>query len=813
MSTTLRGKGLWAYSHGDTADFEARIGRALELAPQMGATHILFKVGQGTNYYQEKALEAHTRIRQAGLVPFAWMWLTLSDPSNEAQLAKRAFDDGYEGLIFNMEEHHTNPNLSCVGRFDEAIQLGQHLEQLGVDENHLYLCSFPNISMHRNLPYDQMGAFCRGGTMPMAYGTFLAGGWSVETIIDEWTYGDHQEWNENRGDDLPVYPALGPYRDEHGTDLLSPEEFSQWLERLAGHSPTFFSVYAARSLNPALLPLLSEFQLATVEPESVFRRLVTSIPRILLNMFAPDPGGGDSETPEIKVVVNSPDVGFLRLRAARTTDSEELMQIPDGTVIYSLEGDATAAKVGVREQWLHVRVASGEQGYVGAWYLRFPGEPVEPPAWEDVPVIVHSPQMNFLRLRAEPTTNSEELLQIPHGATIFSLEGDATRNKVGQPGQWLHVRLASGEQGYVGAWHLRFPGEPVPVDEDTRQPVTDAALKIGQSAWIYGMHITSIDEDHLYGDQVQGLFAGSGKRGWVLFTEEIGREGVQPNEARRNLFWDWANTARFGVIVRLNHRYEPEGTLPQSGLYQAFADTCAGYARHYLARPGLSPSQYRWTIIIANEQNNPREWPGGGAAPTEIITPQLYAQAFNEAYTAIKAELGEAAIVVPGAVDPYNFDPRLNIKPLDYFIQMLQGIQHLDGIALHTYTHGLDVGFVTHKLKFANAPLTDHYYDFQAYRPFMQSIPSRWRNVPVYITETNHLFKTAEPDWGWRDENVGWIRAAYREINNWNNTSHVQQIQALLLYRWAGDDWIMRDKGTLLQDFRQVLPEDYRWKK
>ncbi|MGD1997245.1 MAG: hypothetical protein PVH62_10795, partial [Anaerolineae bacterium] len=72
MALPLRGKGLWAYAHGDFDEFEERIERALELASQMGVTHILFKVGQGSNYYEDRAGEAVRRIREADLVPFAW---------------------------------------------------------------------------------------------------------------------------------------------------------------------------------------------------------------------------------------------------------------------------------------------------------------------------------------------------------------------------------------------------------------------------------------------------------------------------------------------------------------------------------------------------------------------------------------------------------------------------------------------------------------------------------------------------------------------------------------------------------------------
>jgi len=711
MTAQLRGKGLWAYAHGGLDDFEKRIGHALGLAPQMGATHIIFKVGNGPYYYEDRALEAATRIREAGLTPFAWVWLKLSDPDEEARIVARAFDDGYEGFVFDVEK-------DCRGRYEQATALGHHLEQLGVDRERLYLCSYPNIYSHRGgppyndpngLPYDQMAAFCRGGTMPMAYGTFLR---PPEVVLDEWTYGHHKRWCQERGDQLPVYPVLGPYTDEGGQVLMTPDEFAPWLGTLAGHSPTFFSLYAARSVDPAVAALVRVFTL----------------------------GEGAEVTP--------------------------------------------------------------------------------PPEEEGPTVVVHSPALGFLRLRAEPTTASEEVGRIPHGTLLHSLEGDATAEKVNQPGKWLHVRTPEGDEGYVAAWYLRWPVEPVepvepagPVEEeDTRRPVDDAPLPFGQSAWIYGVHMTSIDEEEIYRDDVRDLFHGTGRRGWVLFTEAIGCQpsAFQPDGKRRDRFWNWARKAGYGVIVRLNYGYHTAGTLPESARYKAFADTCARYAELYLKHPEEDPSVYTWVIVIGNEQNNPREWPREDHPP-EPITPQRYASAFNLAYRAVKAVLPNG-IVVPGAVDPYNYSDDLGIPPLDYFSKMLEGIEQLDGIALHTYTHGHDVGFITHLKKFDPGPLGDHYYDFQAYRAFMERIPARWRHLPVYITETNPLFKTVEPDWGWRDEDIGWISAAYEEIHRWNSTPHAQQIQALLLYRWAGDAWIMKGKGLLMQDFRRALERDYRWR-
>lgn len=705
MSALLNGKGLWEYSH-PGENFDARIGHALALAPQMGATHILFKVAQGPFYYGGQSLTARQRIEAAGLTPFAWMWLQLTDPQAEAQAVARAFAEGYQGFIFNMESHK-NPDYSCSGRYAQATQLGQHLQQLGIDPQRLYLCSFPNIYRHRDLPYDQMAAFCRGGAMPMAYGTFFLPDsptpWETQArrVIDEWMVGHHLTWCANLGYDLPLYPVLGPFHDEEGQVRMGTEEFQIWLDRLSAHQPTFFSVYAARSFNPALAPLVRAFELGEKGPE--------------------------------------------------------------------------------------------------------PGEAYQ--------VVVESPIAGFLRLRALPSTSSDVRERLPHGTVLQSLEGEATTSKVGQPGVWLRVRAPSGNEGYVAAWYLRWPTAPEP---DRRKPVDDGPLPFGQSAWLYGIHVTSISDEPSIRDEVRGLFQGTGKRGWILFTEGLGHNPAawQPNEERKSRYWSWSRGAGYGVIIRLNHGYElqhPDGTLPESALYPAFAQTCARYAELYLKHPEET-LPYRWVLVIGNEQNNPREWRGGATAPVEVITPALYAQAFNLAYQAIKSVLGDAAIVVPGAVDPFNYDPRLGKRPLDYFSEMLNGIQQLDGFALHTYTHGHDLSLITKPTKFQDDPLKDHFYDFQAYRPFMERIPAKWRDLPVYITETNAYFKAGEHDLGWYDDNRGWIRAAYEEINRWNWTNFAQQIRALVLYRWAGDWWEMRGKGGLLEDFRQAVARDYRWR-
>ncbi len=145
----LRGKGIWAWRRaGD------ELGRAIQMAQQTGGTHILYKVGQAGMYYEDSAPAAR-RITEAGLTPFAWTWLTLDDPEREAQVVIRAFQDGYQGFVFDME-------TPCSRKFEAARRLVRALKSAPVNPEALYLCSFPNISAHTDLPYTEMLEICRG---------------------------------------------------------------------------------------------------------------------------------------------------------------------------------------------------------------------------------------------------------------------------------------------------------------------------------------------------------------------------------------------------------------------------------------------------------------------------------------------------------------------------------------------------------------------------------------------------------------------------------------------------------------------------
>ena len=521
------------------------------------------------------------------------------------------------------------------------------------------------------------------------------------------------------------------------------------------------------------------------------------------------------------VVVDSPD-DPLKLRQGPGIGYTQLALMPDGTVLKALEKEAVVKqKVGVMNQWLNVQTPTGLTGYTAAWYVKLQAggtQPVIPEPKEGTPtgyVVVESPEFG-LKVRAGASVATEQVWWVPHKTVLESLEDAATTgNKVGQMDQWIKVRTPARYEGYVAAWYVRHPTQ-----EDNRKPATKINCPTGVSPHIFGIHAVDIVDDPHTKGAIRGLFQGKGKKGWIFFTIACGRNAASlvPNNDIRDFYWEWASQG-YGVIVRLNNGYEPNGTLPEEKYYDAFAATAARYVELFLKRTDMPAEDYTWTIQIGNEQNNPREHPGGFEHPTEHISPEMYSEAFNKTYAKIKAVLPNA-IVCPGAIDPYNYmewkaDNNSHIRPLDYYERMLANIKALDGIILHAYTHGPNLAAVTHLQRFGNGtgPLWDHYYDFQIYRLFMERIPAKWRDVPAYITEINHIHRPAgEHDQGWINQNIGWVREVYKEIDRWNKTPYTQQIHCGLLYRWFGDQWALNNKPGILEDFKMALSNDYRWR-
>jgi hypothetical protein len=353
--------------------------------------------------------------------------------------------------------------------------------------------------------------------------------------------------------------------------------------------------------------------------------------------------------------------------------------------------------------------------------------------------------------------------------------------------------------------------------------------ELHESNYIFGMHDPG-GEQHM-GDM--------GRRGWVLFTEATGSD---PNATGGGDYTRWSNDG-YGVIVRLNNGYHPEGTIPHPTQYEAFARRCGNFVR-------ASKGAHIW--IIGNEMNYQIEWPrrqaahrdpftGRTATPQatqdelraapgrfsallpnmtqsrnlpdgDPITPEKYADCYRRCRQAIRSQPGhEHDQVLVGSVAPWNIDTRYDGNPSGDWVQYqtdllaLLGPGQCDGITIHTYTHGTDPALI-HDAAKMDPPFQNRHYHFFTYRDFMGAIPANMRHLPVYLTEMDQ-------DDPWEDANRGWVKLAYGEINWWNNQPGNQQIRAAILYRWPRyDRWFIEGKNGVITDFREAMHNDYRWK-
>ena len=323
------------------------------------------------------------------------------------------------------------------------------------------------------------------------------------------------------------------------------------------------------------------------------------------------------------------------------------------------------------------------------------------------------------------------------------------------------------------------------------------------------------DSEYLYGLHDPGgehIMLGKGIPGWVLITRELGHD---PNNHSGDSFSQYSNR-NLGVMVRLNNGYGGAGTLPYQSKYGDFAKRCANYVR-------ASAGARVW--IVGNETNHPIEWPGAdwdwGAVPPrprspdkrgEPITPDAYARCYRKVRSAIHSLPGhEIDQVLVGGVAPWN---PLTTYPgnesgdwVKYFQDILKqiGPSQCDGITIHAYTHGTDPNLIRSERKVGNETFKQYHWDFRCYQDFMKAVPESMRHLPVYITESD------QGDEPWRNENTGWVRGAYGEIDYWNQTQP-QKIRALILYRWPKlDQWYIEGKEGVIQDFRDAMDFGYKW--
>lgn len=201
----------------------------------------------------------------------------------------------------------------------------------------------------------------------------------------------------------------------------------------------------------------------------------------------PVPGG----VPALVARVKDSVTWGLNIRSSIDTSSmaNVLEVVPAGTQLILLELDGTS-KIGAINQWVRVRTPQGREGFAAAWYLEnvavtppvpvtepiptpvseppevpasTPSTPPEPPTEEQkgdkLTVVVSSAVgTSGLRLRKIPSRGGALITILNAGARLTVLEpAKRARAKIGKANQWLHVRGAGNQRGYVSAEYVSLP--------------------------------------------------------------------------------------------------------------------------------------------------------------------------------------------------------------------------------------------------------------------------------------------------------------------------------------------------------------------
>jgi hypothetical protein len=190
----------------------------------------------------------------------------------------------------------------------------------------------------------------------------------------------------------------------------------------------------------------------------------------------------------------------LNVRSSIDTSSmaNVLAVVPAGTQLTLLEADG-ASKIGAVNQWVRVRTPQGQEGFAAAWYLEAVAEapsvpitepatpptnepPVVPPSTPEAPSIPSTPTTpteppkeekeddklivvvssavgtSGLRLRKSPSKRGALIAILKAGTRLTVLDPvKKAKARIGKANQWLQVRSASNQRGYVSAEYVTLP--------------------------------------------------------------------------------------------------------------------------------------------------------------------------------------------------------------------------------------------------------------------------------------------------------------------------------------------------------------------
>ncbi|NDJ62355.1 MAG: SH3 domain-containing protein [Chloroflexi bacterium] len=441
-----------------------------------------------------------------------------------------------------------------------------------------------------------------------------------------------------------------------------------------------------------------------------------------------------------------PTVNNLRLRAA-PVNGTVIGTVTTNDVLESLEGRAvTLQKVGVNGQWLNVRTAAGQVGYVAAWFVRLePLPPVTPKP------LVLRPLQDNVQVLARPI-NGALVETIGTADLVTSLESEAnTRRKLGVPFEWLNVQLATQKTGYTLAEFLGVEGEIAPpppppattpitgVNLDILHPLgKPAADRMQGLGWVRLLYNVSFNPDNgTFGNTDLGpvhdryrpvieAYANAGLKVLLVFTHQTYGEG-QPGfplwEQMTSQDWQTLSTTFAGIVGQIAQFYAANGDIVHA--YQ-----------------------------IWNEQDAPVGSPASVSVP-----PSDYGFMLTASINAIKAVAPNVPVLTGG----HNSGPGNGRNYAQATFAAMPGGVRPDGIAIHPYGRGPDPGS-----PYANFGHIDD--EINAYTSLLP-------NTPVWFTEWGVLDRDFDPPSA--------IAQYATEFVTHLKTNQPGKVAAAIWYAWA----------------------------
>ena len=216
----------------------------------------------------------------------------------------------------------------------------------------------------------------------------------------------------------------------------------------------------------------------------------------------------------------------LNLRSGPSTSAQVLTILAQDAALTVLDNANTARnKIGQANQWLQVKTADNQAGYVAALYVHVTGQAAPPTT-----LVVYA--TDVVNIRVQPSTDANILTLTASGEALTVLgDIDNGRARIGQPGQWLNVKTSAGFNGYVAAWLVSTtqPSPSTPAQTLTVYATDMLNLRAQSTAnspilgsITAGQALTVIENDLAaaqakIGQPGQWLYVqtSSGQRGWV----------------------------------------------------------------------------------------------------------------------------------------------------------------------------------------------------------------------------------------------------------------------------------------------------------